>query len=286
MRLKERIIRLSKSHRVLEHVRDSEWRRRRLLVLCYHGVSMHDEHDWSPALYVTQDLLRARLEMLAVDGYTVLPLTEALTRLYEGSLPPRSVAVTFDDGYIDFEQRALPVLREYRCPVTLYLTTYYAITRLPIFDPMVDYVLWRARHTEAPAPRIADIAAPIRVKTAEDRQRSRALLCDSARRRGLHARDCDVFIERVADALGVDYDAIKRNGTLQLMDAEQVRALRPISSTCSCTRIATGCRPILRSCEMNCATTHASSARSAASTWCWITSATRAGSTAPMRCHC
>src|SRR5437899_4989580 len=33
-------------------VRDSAWRRKRLLILCYHGISLESEHLWRPRLYI------------------------------------------------------------------------------------------------------------------------------------------------------------------------------------------------------------------------------------------
>lgn len=206
-------------------MRDSNWRRRRLLVLCYHGVTMHDEHEWSPNLYVTQERLRARLRLLADGGYAILPLTDALTRLYAGTLPSRSVAITFDDGYTDFVHCALPVLREFSCPVTLYLTTFYARARLPVFFPMLDYVLWQGRRSTVASPRIEDIAQPILARTAAERQRTWEVLCASARDRDLNAVAKDALIGRVATALGVDYDSIRARGTLQIMPPEMIRDL-------------------------------------------------------------
>ena len=35
----------------------SAWRRQRLLILCYHGVSTYDEHEWGH-LYISQAVLR------------------------------------------------------------------------------------------------------------------------------------------------------------------------------------------------------------------------------------
>jgi len=91
-------LRLLKRSRVFELVGDSDWRRRRLLILCYHGTSLEDEHLWRPELYMRPELLQQRFEILKRGRYAVLPLGEGLERLESGTLPARSVAITFDDG--------------------------------------------------------------------------------------------------------------------------------------------------------------------------------------------
>ena len=89
----------------------SRWRTRRLLILCYHGFALEDEHLWDPALFVTRDHLESRLAFLSTQGYAVLPLGEGLTSLRAGTLPPRTVAITVDDGTYDFHAVAYPVFK-------------------------------------------------------------------------------------------------------------------------------------------------------------------------------
>ena len=135
-RVKQGVLTALATAGVLRRVADSSWRRRRLLILCYHGISVDREHEWRPRLYMTADQLRSRLELIRDGGYRVLPLIEAIWRLRKGRLPPRSVVLTFDDGGYDFYARALPVLQEFGFASTVYLSTYYCIKRAPIFPLM------------------------------------------------------------------------------------------------------------------------------------------------------
>ena len=132
----------------------SSWRRSRLLILCYHGISLDDEHLWNPGLYISAAFFQARLESLRAHGCSVLPLGEAVERLYAGTLPARSVVLTFDDGFFDFHQLAWPKIKAFSWPVTVYLTTYYSEYNRPVFDPACSYLAWKSRQSELRWPEI------------------------------------------------------------------------------------------------------------------------------------
>jgi peptidoglycan/xylan/chitin deacetylase (PgdA/CDA1 family) len=55
--------------------------------------------------------------------FRVLPLDEALVRLREGRLPRRSLCITFDDGYADNHDLAMPILRRHGLTATFFVTT-------------------------------------------------------------------------------------------------------------------------------------------------------------------
>lgn len=88
-------------------------------VLCYHrlGPTVAD------SMTVTTPVFEAQLQYLHDNGYTVIPL-RALVDYRLGKAPappPRSVVITFDDGHRSVYEAALPLIRKYRVPVTLFI---------------------------------------------------------------------------------------------------------------------------------------------------------------------
>lgn len=54
---------------------------------------------------------------------SVLPLDEAVRRLREGRLPARAAAISFDDGYADNHDAALPILQRHGLAATFFIAT-------------------------------------------------------------------------------------------------------------------------------------------------------------------
>jgi len=208
---------------LLSRVADSGWRRQRLLILGYHGIAIEDEDEWDSQLFISRSLLERRLDLLASGGYVVLPLDEALTRLAAGTLPPRSVAITFDDGMYNFYTQAFPRLRARNYPATVFLTTYYCEVNKPIFNLALSYIFWKTRVRRWAAPPEAGIGGEFDLKA--DRWAPWRALIHHADRLELSAHEKDDLVCRVADSLDVDYDALKRKRLLQLLNPDEVREL-------------------------------------------------------------
>ncbi len=206
-------------------VASTAWRDARLVILCYHGVSLDDEHVAWPDLYLPPDLFRRRLEHLRARRCNILPLGDALERLRAGSLPPRSVAITFDDGTQDFARRAVPLLQEFDVPATVYVATYYSGRGQPIFDTALRYVLWRGRETRAELGALAGTPEPLTLGSREERLRAGDALMLRARAESMGADEKDALLRRVAEAVGLDYDAFVATGMFQIMTPAQIRTL-------------------------------------------------------------
>jgi peptidoglycan/xylan/chitin deacetylase (PgdA/CDA1 family) len=72
--------------------------------------------------------------------FTPLPLSEAVSRLREGTLPPRALCITFDDGYADNATVALPMLREAGVPATFFVATEYLGGGMMFNDRIIETV--------------------------------------------------------------------------------------------------------------------------------------------------
>jgi len=57
--------------------------------------------------------------------FQVLPLEKAVDLMRAGNLPERAVCITFDDGYADNHDLAMPILRAYDLPATFFIATGY-----------------------------------------------------------------------------------------------------------------------------------------------------------------
>lgn len=90
------------------------------LVLLYHRVQSGDPDPHEIA--VTPDAFAGQMAWLA-GHCAVLPLDELVEGARRRRLPPRAVAVTFDDGYLDTLETAAPCLCRHRLPATCFVAT-------------------------------------------------------------------------------------------------------------------------------------------------------------------
>lgn len=224
---RDRILGLVRAAGGYELVAGSRWRQRRLLILCYHGFSLRDEHLWNPTLYVSAEHLRRRLRLLAQGGYRVLPLGEAVARLQAGELPPRSVAITVDDGLYDFLARAYPVLAEARVPATVYASTYYVVDQRPVYPVMASYLLWRGVQNGVGSVRLSNQGLRLALPSAEAAGVATRQVHQLAVDEAWSADDKHQFLGELAAGVGEDWDGLLRDRVLGLMMPEEIRSLDP-----------------------------------------------------------
>ncbi|MCD1144985.1 polysaccharide deacetylase family protein [Kocuria sp. LUK] len=113
-------------------------------VLLYHAVTENPGRLIAP-FAVTPQVFEQHLGILREEQYTCVTFSQLLDSLAAGTVSPRTAVITFDDGYKDFADNALPALQSHAYAATTYLTTgFLAGSKLhhkepgPA-DPMLDW---------------------------------------------------------------------------------------------------------------------------------------------------
>ncbi len=88
------------------------------LILMYHRIVRHEP---AGRFAVTLGHFEEHLRVLMHRGYTILPLATLATSVARRDLPARAVAITFDDGYIDYLEETIQVLTRYAAPATFFV---------------------------------------------------------------------------------------------------------------------------------------------------------------------
>ncbi len=84
-------------------------------------VTYHSLDDSGSPISIAPAAFAEQVAWLAHEGFTVVTLSEGLARLRDGSLADRTIALTFDDGYLNAAQVALPLLAGHGFSATVFL---------------------------------------------------------------------------------------------------------------------------------------------------------------------
>jgi len=97
-------------------------------IFMLHHVRPAREAEFAPNrhLEVTPDFLRAVLTHLRSHDIEVVTIDELHQRLTMRNFGRRFACFTFDDGYRDNRDHALPVMREFNAPFTVFVTSDFA----------------------------------------------------------------------------------------------------------------------------------------------------------------
>ena len=90
----------------------------------YHRIAKVNRQSSTAGHYVSPLLFASQLRALKLLGYKAISLREAIETWQRGEdTPPKSFAITFDDGCRNVYTNALPILRKLRFPSTVFLVS-------------------------------------------------------------------------------------------------------------------------------------------------------------------
>lgn len=127
-----------------------------LTVVMFHRTLRPDDPRWGacdPDYTLSDDLFRRSIAFFA-RHYTVVSLAQVLRARREGdALPPRSLLITFDDGWLDNVDYALPALRDAGLPAVMFVAADAVGARQPFYQ---ERIIGAWRRGALAVPTLAD----------------------------------------------------------------------------------------------------------------------------------
>ncbi len=143
----------------------------------YHSVLKDParESDSLGGIVHSEPVFRKQMEMLARD-YHPISLDDAVKHLRnDEELPRRSVVVTFDDGYADNQEVAMPILNAFEIPATFYVTVDCVENKRLPWPSRLRFAFRRTKF----ASWLDSSAKPWTLTTPENREEAFLSACDS-----------------------------------------------------------------------------------------------------------
>ena len=171
------------------------------LILLYHRV---DTPECDPfELCVTPRIFEEQLKILK-EQTNPMPLREFARAAIEKKLPPKSVAITFDDGYLDNLKFAKPLLEKHEIPATIFIAT-GNLGKTFWWDKLTTCIL-----SGYPLPSEIDLVNnnhAFKRENLKDDQESRKKLFRDLYQffQPLPLKDQEVLLEKLAEAVGRDF---------------------------------------------------------------------------------
>jgi peptidoglycan/xylan/chitin deacetylase (PgdA/CDA1 family) len=89
-------------------------------VLSYHNLSPIESNKMT----VSQAMFEQQMALLKEKGYRVISIDQLFDFLeFKASIPPKSVVITIDDGWLSAYEIAFPILKKYGYPASLFVYT-------------------------------------------------------------------------------------------------------------------------------------------------------------------
>ncbi len=188
-------------------------------------LTLHHVRPWEPRsfapnriLEITPEFLDSALRLMRAEGFDIVSMDDMAAHVAAPRPGRFCVALTFDDGYRDNVEHALPVLRRHGAPWALYVTTGFADG---------DAALWWLELEEA-VRRLKRVTATVAggifdEDARDDAEKARAFDKLYWALRARPEAELRAVVARLADQAGVDGPALTRSLCLGW---DELRALR------------------------------------------------------------
>lgn len=204
--------------------------RRKLRILGYHGFSIDNQHEFEDILFMRKETFDRRMKILKQWNMNVIPLAEAVEKLPTDQHPHNGVVITFDDGWFTTAQ-AIPALKKYNYPATIYVSSYYSVKGVNVFNVLMRYMFWQ---TKSSGLHIQSINPEIDGFYIFPDSQTKHGICQKVINYGnkISIAAKEELAMKIAMQLGIDLADIDSKRMFQYLDVSELSDLKPHGLTC------------------------------------------------------
>ena len=192
-----------------------------LRILCYHNFSKGDAIHWRPKLFTHPDTLEKRMSYLKSKGFQVIPLDTAVKQLNSGHLPSLPLVITIDDGWQRILKYADPLFKKLHFPYTIYAYTEYSELEMPVFNLVVQYMLWKTKK-KLNSALLKELGLDFKEDIEQDQLST--LIIENAQS-GTDNLSRIEFLRKLGNILDVDYSSIDASKRLNLLSSDEIKRM-------------------------------------------------------------
>ena len=211
---------------VLKYLGILRWSRNRttrngFIIIGWHGVSLEDEHQRFRTLFISPEQFEHRIRFLH-QKLSIASLDQCLSQKKSGVILSGQVVLTFDDGYYNFLQKAVPILDKYNAPAVNYIVSARMLDERSKPNLVLRDCIQRTDHSKLAASEFNGSEALPLTNSTEKRNAEKRLL---KALENLSSQEKDRFVDQVGLALGIDTATICKRRFWNSMTVEEVREL-------------------------------------------------------------
>lgn len=191
-------------------------------ILCYHGVSMDDEHRFNGLLFMTCETFFDRMKYLRNNRFNVVSLETALDIACGKRAMKHPVVITFDDGWFNTYKNSVGILKEYGFPATIYVTSYYACKRVSVLNVVVRYLAWKSNRDHVDMAWLSpNLGHQLPLDKGSKKTTVDRIINELENIPTLSERK--EAVERISEYLGFSREDVTKNPAFHLMTERQIR---------------------------------------------------------------
>ena len=169
-------------------------------------LMLHHVRPWHGGVYapnreleITPEFFDAVLQHLRVSGWIIVTMDEALERIAIGKTDRPFAVLTFDDGYRDTLEWALPIMQREKAPGTLYITQGFVERTASMWWLDIEDAIRKLDHVEV---RVRGMPSSIETRTGREKNNAAAGILRSLRNAPQHV--IEAVRSKLVQAAGVN----------------------------------------------------------------------------------